>query len=70
MIRVELEPQTAIELHHAAGLLRRVLEDNGATEQALQMRDAQLAIAGALRAFGWEPDGPDAWRQRARRPRR
>jgi hypothetical protein len=55
MIRVELDEQTAVELHHGAGVLRDVLEAKGATEHARHMRDAQLAIAGALRAVGWVP---------------
>lgn len=71
MIRVELEEQTAIELHHGAGVLRAVLEQNGGTAQALLMRDVQLAVAGALRAHGWVPDDDGtSWVRRRSGPRR
>lgn len=69
MIRIELDPQVAVELHHGAGLLREVLEQNDRPEQALQMRDAQLALSGALRGAGWVPQG-DGWAHQANRRRR
>lgn len=73
MIRVELAEQDAVEAHHALGVLRGLLQHrpdlfgSGATDASL--RDAQLAIAGGLRAHGWTPY-PDGWEKRPVRTRR
>lgn len=76
MIRVEIDEQTAVELHHALGVMRAVFDHRTAQNDGLDMtvastamRDAQLAVAGGLRANGWTPDG-DGWAKRPGRSRR
>lgn len=70
MIRIDLDEQTAVELHHAVGVMREILERSADHSVATAaMRDAQLALAGGLRAHGWTPTD-DGWAKRPTRPRR
>lgn len=75
MIRVDLDEQTAVDVHHALGVIRGVFDHRTAegdldlTAASTACRDAQLAIAGGLRAVGWTPSD-DGWTKRPTRRRR
>lgn len=63
MIRVDLDEQTAADLH---GLLERMqpVLDQDREDLIAPIRNTKLALAGALRAAGWTP-APAGWEKRA-----
>jgi hypothetical protein len=67
-IKVQLEEQAAADLHALVVHVRRSLPDDD--DMHPRLRDAELALAGALRAVGWMPRQGGGWLgQTMQRPR-
>lgn len=66
-VQVMVDEQSAADIHGMIVAMRSHLPDDD--EMHPRLRDAEMALAGALRSVGWEPKPGGGWYNRAMAPR-